>query len=71
MYYFQRVLLLYQSYMIFVTPVFQSYSCFKIIYTQQAIIINSYNNVKLKKKCNFCVTEKLPGDEDALRDQNM
>lgn len=57
--------------MIFVTPVFQSYSCFKIIYTQQAIIINSYNNVKLKKKCNFCVTEKLPGDEDALRDQNM
>jgi len=34
--------------LIFVTPVLQSYSCFKITCAQQAIIINSYNNVKMK-----------------------
>jgi len=41
MHHFQIVLLLYQSYVIFETPILQSYSCFKIIYAQQAIIINS------------------------------
>jgi hypothetical protein len=34
----------------FLTPVLQSCSCFKIIYAQQVVIMNSYNNVKLKKK---------------------